>query len=59
MVIQGFEAITAPDGKVTMGKPLFAEFRSPLELPVEDAVRDFDVPASAAANLPKKPLRKI
>ena len=49
--IDGFDGKTAPGNLV--GQPLFLNHEVHVEVPRTNAAQDFDVPASAAKNLPK------
>ena len=49
--IDGFDGQSSPTNAV--GQALFLGYETEFEAPRADATRDFDVPASAAKNLPK------
>jgi len=44
--IVGYDGKPSPGGESTAVKPLFTEYKLEIDLPREDATRDFDVPAS-------------
>src|SRR5579859_2435068 len=52
VIIQGYDGSKDP-ASGTMGNPLFTEFQIAVDLPKESCQRDFEVPASAAKDLPK------
>lgn len=49
--VDGFDGNTTSSNLV--GQPLFLSYEVRVEVPRESATQDFDVPASAAKNLPK------
>src|SRR5262245_17877587 len=49
--VDGFDGNTTSSNLV--GQPLFLSYEVRVEVPREPATKDFDVPASAAKNLPK------
>lgn len=53
-VIEGFDGGDGVDPKF-LGNRLFLEFQVPIELAKAHSTKDFEVPASAAQNLPKGP----
>jgi hypothetical protein len=47
-IIQGFDGNADPAHELPMGKPLFVDYRSSLDLPKEEGSQNFEVPAAAA-----------
>jgi hypothetical protein len=49
--IDGFDGKSTPDNP--LGAPLFLSYETHIDIAPGNATHNFDIPASAAANLPK------